>query len=87
MQKVNFGNVRETFFANHLCYKHSVNIALKSDFIIDDKLTFEIGDAKKGTGQIEGINNAFIAADGLEYGFKIKFHCGCLDSYISFILK
>lgn len=66
------GNLRETFFANQLRYKHTVNISVQSDFLIDGKYTFEIGGKEKGWKQIEGLKDACIAADNLEYGFGGK---------------
>lgn len=66
------GNLRETFFANQLRYRHTVNISVQSDFLIDGKYTFEIGGKEKGRKQIDGLDNAYIAADNLEYGFGNK---------------
>ncbi|MDO9153715.1 MAG: AAA family ATPase [Paludibacter sp.] len=71
-ESVNTGNVRETFFVNQLKYKHRVEISDKSDFIIDNDITFEIGGKGKTKKQIQHINNAFIAADDIEYGFDNK---------------
>lgn len=70
--KTDTGNLRETFFANQLRYKHMVNISVQSDFLIDGKYTFEIGGKEKGRKQIEGLENAYVAADNLEYGFGNK---------------
>lgn len=66
------GNLRETFFANQLRYKHIVNISVQSDFLVDGKYTFEIGGKEKGRKQLDGLDNAYIAADNLEYGFGDK---------------
>ena len=66
------GNERETFFANQLGYKHQVNVSRVSDFLIDGKYTFEIGGKKKGTSQISGIPDAFVAADDIEFGLGSK---------------
>lgn len=62
------GNVRETFFQNQLRVKHNVKVSKKSDFYIDGK-TFEIGGKRKGGKQIEGIENAYIVKDDIEYGY------------------
>ena len=67
-QASNIGTLRDTFFANQLRYNHTVEMADAGDFIIDGKYTFEIGGHGKGTHQIEGVKNAFVAADDLEYG-------------------
>lgn len=69
---VDIGNVRETFFANQLRYKHKVNISEQSDFLIDNKFTFEIGGKEKGKRQLTGLSDAYIAADNIEYGMDNK---------------
>lgn len=69
---VNTGNVRETFFVNQLKYKHQVEISEKSDFIVDNFFTFEIGGKSKKQRQIIDLENAFIAADDIEYGYHNK---------------
>ncbi len=66
------GNVRETFFANQLSESSSLQYTPNSDFMIDEKYIFEIGGKNKGTSQIEGLSNAFVAADNIEYGMKNK---------------
>jgi hypothetical protein len=68
----NTGNIRESFFANQLGYKHKIMYSDKGDFLINEKYVFEIGGKDKSMKQIEGIENAFIAADGIEYGFQNK---------------
>lgn len=67
-QASNRGTARETFFANQLRYAHTVEAADLGDFLIDGKYTFEVGGQNKGTQQIEGVNDAYIAADDIEYG-------------------
>lgn len=68
----NIGNIRETFFANQLGYAHKIRYAKKGDFLINEKCIFEIGGKDKSMKQIEGIENSYIAADGIEYGFQNK---------------
>ena len=68
----NTGNVRETFFANQLAYNHKVMYSDKGDFLVNEQYVFEIGGKDKSIKQIEGIENAFIAADTIEYGFQNK---------------
>ena len=67
-QASNRGTARETFFANQLQYGHTVEAADSGDFLIDGKYTFEVGEQNKGTRQIEGVSDAYIAADDIEYG-------------------
>jgi len=62
------GNMRETFFINQLSQGHNVTYSEKSDFLIDNKFTFEIGGKKKGNKQIADIENSYIVADDIEYG-------------------
>jgi predicted AAA+ superfamily ATPase len=68
----NTGNVRETFFANQLRTKHTVNTAVTGDFTIDRKFVFEIGGRNKSNAQIKNIENSYIAADEMETGFANK---------------
>lgn len=71
-EHMNRGNLRETFFANQLAYRHSLQYADKGDFLVDGTYTFEVGGKGKSSGQIEGLSNAFIAADNIEYGHQQK---------------
>ena len=68
----NTGNVRETFFANQAGYMHQLTFPEKGDFLADDKYLFEIGVKRKGHKQISGIENSFVAADEIEYGYDNK---------------
>lgn len=68
----NDGNLRETFFCNQLGFKHQVNTSKESDFLIENKYTFEIGGKHKKTKQIEGVENAYIAQDNIEIGYRNK---------------
>lgn len=70
--RANIGNVRETFFANQLAYRNKLNYSEKGDFLVDEKFIFEIGGQAKKETQIKNLPNAFIAADGIETGFKNK---------------
>jgi hypothetical protein len=70
--EVNKGNLRETFFANQIRYQHSVSYPAKGDFLIDGKYIFEIGGKDKTYKQIKDLDNAFIAADDIEYGHQNK---------------
>jgi hypothetical protein len=68
----NQGTLRETFFINQLQVLHSVNSSERSDFLVDDKYTFEIGGKNKSRKQITGIKDAYIAADTIEYAQQNK---------------
>lgn len=69
---VNTGNKRETFFANQLGYTHKITYAQMGDFFVDQKYIFEIGGKNKTKKQIATIENSFIAADDIEFGFQNK---------------
>jgi predicted AAA+ superfamily ATPase len=71
-QNANVGNVRETFFINQLNYKHSVTYAEQTDFKIDDIYYFEIGGKNKTNKQIATLENSYIVADDIEYGYQKK---------------
>lgn len=71
-EKPNIGTLRETFFAAQLDVKHHVNSSENADFSIDNKYTFEIGGKGKTYKQLTGIENAYIAADDIEYGYGNK---------------
>lgn len=65
---VDEGNLRETFFYSQLDVAHSLTYSDKTDFLVDGKYSFEIGGKSKGSKQIEGLVDAYIAADNIEYG-------------------
>lgn len=67
--KPEIGNVRETFFLSQMKVNNQVFASGKSDFEID-KYTFEIGGQNKHQKQIQGIDNAYIVKDDIEYGYK-----------------
>lgn len=71
-RSVNTGNKRETFFANQLGYIHKITYSDRGDFFVDQKYIFEIGGKDKSKKQIATIENSFIAADDIEYGFQNK---------------
>lgn len=68
----NRGTLRETFFAEQLKAKHKVMHSTVSDFLIDNKYTFEIGGKNKDFGQLKGEDMAYVAADEIEVGFGNK---------------
>ncbi|MFM9945387.1 MAG: ATP-binding protein [Bacteroidia bacterium] len=66
------GMLRETFFINQIGVKHKINYPRTGDFLINDRYTFEVGGKNKTNEQIRNEENAYIAADGIEYGYKNK---------------
>jgi hypothetical protein len=68
----NIGNVRETFFLNQMSSNHKINISEFSDFLIDNKYTFEVGGKNKTGQQIQNIKNSYLAIDEIETGYMNK---------------
>lgn len=67
--KPDIGNLRETFFMSQMKVNYDVLAAEKSDFQIGE-YTFEIGGQNKQQKQIQGITNAYIVKDDIEYGYQ-----------------
>ncbi len=61
------GNVRETFLANQLSQIDQITYPRQGDLCIRDTI-IEIGGRNKKRKQIQGIPDAYIAADEIEYG-------------------
>jgi len=72
MQNADIGHLRETFFINQLSVRHLVEYTDKGDFKVDGNLTFEVGGKGKTAKQVQGLENSFVAADGIEYGLGQK---------------
>ena len=72
LTQVEAGTARETYFVNQLSYQHMVEYAKQGDFVIDRKYTIEVGGASKDGKQIASAENAFIAADNIEYALGNK---------------
>lgn len=66
------GTLRETFLANQLSFGHELHYPESGDFLVDRKYTIEVGGKKKTGEQIKGLKDAYIAADGIEYGYGRK---------------
>jgi hypothetical protein len=66
--QANIGNIRETFFLNQLQVGYEVSFPKFGDFMIDKQYVFEVGGPNKTSQQIQGVPNAFIAADGIKTG-------------------
>ena len=77
----NTGAIRETFFANQVAYKHTLQYSEKGDFRVDDQFTFEIGGANKTRRQIHDLTESWVVADDIEWGRNNKIPLwmfGCL---------
>lgn len=66
-EKVEIGNVRETFFMNQLCVVDEPVTSPVSDFLVGER-TFEVGGRNKKQKQIKDVENAFVVKDDIEYG-------------------
>ena len=69
VENTNIGNVRETFFFNQTKEKQDVITSKVADFEING-LTFEVGGKTKSQKQIQGIDNAFIVKDDIEFAYQ-----------------
>jgi len=65
----NIGNIRETTFLALLKVTHTVTSSSVSDFKVGD-YTFEVGGRNKKQKQIQGIGNAYVVKDDIEYGYQ-----------------
>ncbi len=65
------GATRESFFVSQVGLKHQVHYHDKGDFIVDDKLVFEVGGASKDDSQLEG-QKGYVVSDDMEIGFGNK---------------
>ena len=63
------GNIRETFFLSQMKVNHEVASSGQSDFQIGP-YTFEIGGHNKSQKQIQGLENAYVVKDDIEYGHR-----------------
>ena len=64
----NVGTLREVFVASMLQNRHSIEVAKKGDFLVDDKHILEVGGKSKKYKQIKDMQNSFIVADDIEIG-------------------
>jgi hypothetical protein len=65
------GSVRENFLMAMVSSGHSINYSKVGDFIIDGKITIEVGGKNKTKKQIKGIENSYLALDDLEVGSSL----------------
>jgi predicted AAA+ superfamily ATPase len=72
-EKPNEGSLRECFFLNQVSNAgHALTYSKNGDFVVDNHITFEIGGKEKDFSQVKNIENAYVAADNLEFGFGKK---------------
>ncbi len=66
------GSLRETFFANQVSAIETVYASKKTDFIVNNQYSFEIGGKNKTKKQIINLENAFVVKDDIEIGFETQ---------------
>lgn len=66
-QQSNIGTVRETFFLSQLQPLHKVHMPKQGDFFVNGKYTFEVVGKGKGQKQLDGIENAWVVKDDIEF--------------------
>ena len=66
-QQSNIGTVRETFFLSQLLPLHKVHLPKQGDFLVNGKYTFEVGGKGKGQKQLDGLENAWVVKDDIEF--------------------
>jgi predicted AAA+ superfamily ATPase len=62
------GSLRETFFCRMVSSRHGVASGGRADFLVDGKITIEVGGKNKGQEQLAGKPNAYLALDDLPVG-------------------
>jgi predicted AAA+ superfamily ATPase len=62
------GAMRETFFLNMLRSGYEVTVPQRGDFLVNGSFTFEVGGKGKGFRQVAGIEDSYLALDGIEAG-------------------
>lgn len=63
------GTVRETFVTSMLAPAHKIYEAPSGDFLVDEKITFEVGGKSKSFKQVADIPDSYVVADGEESCF------------------
>lgn len=66
---VEIGTVRETFFFNQVRIVESVSASPISDFLINDRYTFEVGGRKKKQKQLCDVADGYVVKDDIETGY------------------
>jgi hypothetical protein len=55
-----------------MLHDHSIKLAKKGDFVIDDRYLFEVGGKKKSFKQIKDMPDAYVISDDIEIGSSNK---------------
>lgn len=68
-QSTEIGTIRETFFFNQLRVAHNIVTSPISDFLVEDRYTFEVGGKKKKQRQLQGIEQGYVVKDDIETAY------------------
>jgi predicted AAA+ superfamily ATPase len=68
--KPDLGALRESFFVSQVETNHQIHYHHQGDFLIDDKIIIEVGGKSKDAKQIQGLTNAYLALDDIEFGYR-----------------
>jgi hypothetical protein len=71
-QQPDQGSLRETFFFNMIGNSYPVSIPRRGDFLVDDRLIFEVGGKNKDFQQIKDLPDSFLAVDDIESGYGAR---------------
>ncbi len=67
------GTIRECFFVNQISTSHTVEYGKdKGDFVIDGKITIEVGGKDKTFEQVADMPDSYIMADRMEFAVGKK---------------
>lgn len=67
-ERAEIGTLRETFFVRTAAVLHEVRASDGPDFLVDGRYQFEVGGKGKGSRQIAGKGDAFLAVDDIPRG-------------------
>jgi hypothetical protein len=70
--EINTGTLRETFFFNQLSSFTKLYYTPDGDFNVNNEFIIEVGGQNKTNEQIRSLDNAYLALDGIEIGYKNK---------------
>ena len=66
--RLNRGNLRETFFFNQMRLKHTVTNTPTGDFMVGD-VVFDVGGREKSMKQLQTIKNGYLVKDDIASGY------------------
>lgn len=67
-EKADMGAVRETFFVRTVGGSHEIRAGKGADFVVEGGTHFEVGGKSKGSRQLAGLKNSYLALDDIPAG-------------------